>query len=776
MSSLLHFCSDAGWFGDPMPLFAEGIYHIYYTKRRKDESLSWGHLSTEDFYAFTEHIDPIEPGPPGTLDCAGLMTGSVIYEEGVYHLFYAGRDARGKCHMLSARSDDGIHFEKEYRPLFEIDASLYRPDGTWRDPCVVKVREGEYWMVFCARRPEHLPDPFPSALGLAVSEDLVNWTLRAPLDFPSAGTSAECPDLFYMGDRWAMIYYWHDTRIRFAESPEGPYFRQRVQSPNHFDFMAAKRMDDGRRQVLIGWIPRKDCDCAERIWGGNMAWPRELYIDDQGQPACRFIGELQRHFGVHDEMMALSRAVHAHGDWSRNGDGASLKDGCIYFDGAPDAYRLRFTMELSGAQTTATLLLRAHPARDRGRYADALNEGYQLIFDLPGGRLRLREHYQWDQRPDLASIQLNWTPGRAGSVDLLLNGDILEVVIDERQSLVCRLMKREMGELALIALDGTVKIGDWSVHRPEPRPEDGPRVPGLAGQYVPVYRPEAAVFSGPDSENYRAGRTYEHWVPNDFAVAECGGRWHLIGITHPLPDGYRGEQFDPKTIHEAEWQLFHAVSEPGGLESLMRPDSFSQTQMLLPASERPGERREIYAPAIGRTGDRYTMIYSPDPFRRAVSEDLLTWCTAGFAFDGGAEGYARDPNLWLEDGEYRVTYLAQEGLCLRRSADLIRFGEPVLIRPRPEGVEMESPVLLRRDGYYYLFYCEYAPKLDVRSAYGHVTRVIAARTIEELYDAPILTTLPAHAPEIVLDDSGEAYIFSAEWPCRGVSMARLRWV
>ena len=369
--NLLHFTSDTGWFGDAMPLFVEGVYHIYYTKRLHDDRLCWGHISTRDWSSYEEHPDPLLPGLPGSPDEKGLMTGCVLHVTGTFHLFYAGSDALGKCHMLRATSMDGVQFTKENRPLFEIDTRWYRPDGTWRDPCVFwNEAEARYWMVYCARKPEHLPDPYPSQVGLAVSEDLINWTLCPPLDLSSVGTSPECPDLFRFGSEWALLYYWHDTRIRFADDPHGRWQRRKVQSPNHFDFMAAKRMWDGQRHILIGWIPRRDCDCAERIWGGHMACPRELYLDADGQPACRFIREAEGMFPDRDPRIALEHAVCAYGTDEADTVSRTVQDGLLYWVGVPDAYRLRFRMVLQGDHVVATLLLRCHGLYERRLSAD----------------------------------------------------------------------------------------------------------------------------------------------------------------------------------------------------------------------------------------------------------------------------------------------------------------------------------------------------------------------------------------------------------------------
>jgi len=341
-----------------------------------------------------------------------------------------------------------------------------------------------------------------------------------------------------------------------------------------------------------------------------------------------------------------------------------------------------------------------------------------------------------------------------------------------------------------------------------PLRDDKPPIPCIAGPYQNVYRPLPDVFQGPDSAHYVANRRYEEWVPNDFTIVHDGARWHLFGITHPKPEGYEGGAFDPKTIHEAEWQLFHAVSEEGSpLRELMRGGSFAQCPQVLSAVDRPAEQHEIWAPVVWKSGGGYRMLYSPNPFRYAESGDLWHWTPKGVAFREETIASQRDPYVFVSGGATYVVYLGERGLYIREfdeggefdksgdagdtvdavnssdsgdandAARLLRFGPPTLLRASEAaaGVYMESPVIFQRHGFYYLLFCEYDPIRDARNAYASVTKVVAGETLESLAHADVLTTLPAHAPEIAIDADGAFYLASVEFPYRGVNLARLDW-
>ena len=207
---LLHYAPEDGWFGDPMPVYADGVYHIYYTKLSDKQGwLCWGHVATRDWKEYQELPDCLLPDDRDV----SLTTGSVLYHEGVYHAFYAACGTDGIYRIFSAVSRDGVLFEKNRESLLPEGRPGYRGDDTWRDPCVFwNPAESCFWMVFCARRPSQNFNSFPGVLGLAKSADLAHWRLCPPLWEAGYTTAPECPDLFPIGNRWALLYYWHFSR------------------------------------------------------------------------------------------------------------------------------------------------------------------------------------------------------------------------------------------------------------------------------------------------------------------------------------------------------------------------------------------------------------------------------------------------------------------------------------------------------------------------------------------------------------------------------------
>jgi len=300
------------------------------------------------------------------------------------------------------------------------------------------------------------------------------------------------------------------------------------------------------------------------------------------------------------------------------------------------------------------------------------------------------------------------------------------------------------------------------------------KIPTITSKYIPVYSPSADIFPGPDSAFFKAGASYENWIPNDFTVVRAADkRWHMIGITHPAPaDFISHSDYNPASIHDGEWQLFHAVSADAGNEidtAVTAPYSFADEAKLLPPSARPGEEFNIYAPHVISHDGKYRMFYGPAPIRTAVSDDLYNWIPAGALFlDHPSD---RDPHVMPYKDGFIMTYVSENKLFSRLSADLANWSEPVTVFIPDSGVP-ESPFIVPYDNLFYLFWCIYD---GTNGPYDNRTFVYVSDTPERFEKSSCLTTLDAHAPEVIAA-GGKGYIFSAEHPQRGICAARIEWL
>ncbi len=309
-------------------------------------------------------------------------------------------------------------------------------------------------------------------------------------------------------------------------------------------------------------------------------------------------------------------------------------------------------------------------------------------------------------------------------------------------------------------------------------------IPTQSNEFVHVYKPGGDHFFGPDTEYLKEGQWYDEWVANDHTfVKDEDGKWHIIGITHPLVIS------DPLEagIHDGEYASFHAISTATSFKAALQEKHFSDLPKILPPKERPGEILANHAPYIIKKDGLYQMVYGHSPIRLAISQDLHNWEPKGNLFIENEEhhdvdklfGDARDPNILFHDGTYYIVFCSTKSVRMRMSKDFINWSKPITIL-KLETFDPESPSLIFYNESFYLFICSWDGVWDQKEtvgAYQHKTYVL-------LSDDPLdfgvdtekqIAILNSHAPEIFQDEVEQWYISSVEWPNRGVSVDKLQW-
>lgn len=460
-----HFRPVDSYVGDAVPFHFEDTWHVFFCKLRLDNSICLGHVTTNDFISWSTLPDAIENGPDASRDEFTCATGSVVQEAGGgFHLFYTGVGRAGSS-ILHAASKDLIHWIREDRVLIKGGPQWYRQDGLWRDPCVFwNPDEKNWWMAFCARTLYDSQNALTGAVGLAKSADLRRWELHPPLWAAGLTPWVECPDIFFMGGRWYLCWFWRDTLFRHADSLLGPWRRTRIEDPAGFDFFAGKSATDGQRRLLFGWIPRMDSDGAARTWGGDLAIPRELQAQADGAISVTCPAEVLSAY-AEDATRGRGAAVFSPlaGSWQLEGsqvktDATGRGNLALWAECPPD-FLLEFTLTLAGGSGVFSLVLRSGRATfANGPGITAMDLGYELRFDAFENSLAVREHSEYGQKPDIASASCE-IPAQGGlRVLIILHKDLLEAFLGTQRSLECRLLRHKRGGLGLLARDATVQL------------------------------------------------------------------------------------------------------------------------------------------------------------------------------------------------------------------------------------------------------------------------------------------------------------------------------
>ncbi len=204
-----------------------------------------GHATSLDLIDWTYHGEILPLGRGGAWDDMSQWTGSVVRDANTAYLFYTGRKCTesGNAQRVGvAISDDLMIWRKiDNNPILEATAPWYAPpngEGTarsdCRDPWV--IRHDGQWLMYYTSSAANEPFDARGVVGIATSPDLLAWTPGPPVAAPGLFAEIEVPQVFPLGNRWAMLFCtgkhaivngyratWNGTHYFLADSPFGPF-------------------------------------------------------------------------------------------------------------------------------------------------------------------------------------------------------------------------------------------------------------------------------------------------------------------------------------------------------------------------------------------------------------------------------------------------------------------------------------------------------------------------------------------------------------------------
>jgi hypothetical protein len=440
--------------GDCIPFFHEGRFHLFYLFDRRRHQSKWGlgahqwaHASTTDLVHWEHHplAVPITEQWEGS-----ICTGSAFFHDGRYYAFYAARMFDGSAARLqAATSTDGVRFEKT--PHFVTLGPPYVP-GPGRDPVVFRdQRTGLFHMLVTTELVSPPVAGHGGCLADLVSTDLRDWKQQAPFIVPGYTGQPECPDYFEWSG-WYYLIFSNDgvARYRLSRNPLGPWQRPAV---DVLDGPQARVMKTaaftGGRRIGAAFL-------GDGGYGGNVLF-REITQDADGSLATKFPAEIIPATGqaARLESEALTPGVAFGGNAVRL---SAVEGFCVgALNTAPRDYRLTFRVVPEPDSSVFGVCVRGS-----GAYAT----GQELRFEP------LRRKVGW-RRPDSNSVEehegtsLHNVEGldRPFDVDLIAKGDILDVCIDHRRTLVMRAPRDLNGDrLFFFAQNANVRFEAIAVH------------------------------------------------------------------------------------------------------------------------------------------------------------------------------------------------------------------------------------------------------------------------------------------------------------------------
>ena len=295
-----HVMPPVGWMNDPNG-FVEynGQYRLffqYYPGAAEWGPMHWGHVISEDF-AHWRYL-PTALAPSEEYDCDpskqgyGCFSGSALPDsDGNLVLMYTGHvDDRVPMQTQNiAISTDGVHFEK-----YERNPVIAQPpaDGTedFRDPKLVTI--GEEVFAVIGNRSEETG----RAVVYKSDKSMRSWEYMGVLSAADGknGTMWECPDLFPLGERFALIFSPMQGAVNtnpliqlgIFDRKTGQFMAETERVlDGGIDFYAPQTMVDHQgRRILIAWMQQwfQTNVTANEGWAGAMTLPRELTVDERG--------------------------------------------------------------------------------------------------------------------------------------------------------------------------------------------------------------------------------------------------------------------------------------------------------------------------------------------------------------------------------------------------------------------------------------------------------------------------------------------------------------
>ena len=211
------------WVWDFWLVESEGRHHIFYLQAPKsigDPDLrhwnaSIGHAVSDDLSNWEVLPDALGSGEPGSWDDKSTWTGSIIENEGRWHLFYTGTTTAEqgvKQRIGMATSDDLINWERSGDgPLIPIDQRWYETfeeghwhDEAWRDPWVFR-HDGAFHATITARSNQG-PRFGRGVVAHAKSSNLYDWEVLPPITEPDGFGQTEVSQVIHYEDRWYLVF------------------------------------------------------------------------------------------------------------------------------------------------------------------------------------------------------------------------------------------------------------------------------------------------------------------------------------------------------------------------------------------------------------------------------------------------------------------------------------------------------------------------------------------------------------------------------------------
>lgn len=474
-------CKEGLASGDAIPFYHDGVYHLFFLASPKGTDYfperlccGWKHVISRDLVKWETLPDAIEPSPVDGLDAGGCWTGSAIFANGLYHIFYTGYCPGAEypqtvCHAVSK---DGVDWTKDpNNPILLPNTTHYEKDD-WRDPYVFfNEEENCYWMLLSARKNTGVSNR-RGCVVLYKSSDLLNFEHYGTIYEPNETSVPECPEVYKMGEYWYLCFSRFSERSKttycYSRSPYGPWRMPKYDGIDGRRCYAAKSLcnSEGRR-FYFGWIYERlhHNDQGDWQWGGDFGIPHEVCPDGNGNLKVFMPTEVYQEFSR--EVPATFTSIT--GDESMN-DGkveisAISKLSYGFFDIPYQDVMFECDMTIKESCDYFGLAINTD---------NEINRGYQLVFDYQMQRvflnkLPLPNDAFWTRNlpeplpapevdaPHVIEKPFEMKEGNTYNIKVVFSNEIFEIFVDDTIVISYRAYEKLEHMIGLFAQDSTIE-------------------------------------------------------------------------------------------------------------------------------------------------------------------------------------------------------------------------------------------------------------------------------------------------------------------------------
>ena len=215
-----NYAPDGKFLWDSWFIKKDNTYHLFHLQADQTEdyhdrhtnNVSIGHATSIDLVTWKQLPDALRPSEGDDWDNKDLWSGSVAEKDGQYYLYYTGKnDQLGQEHIqkICLATSDDLNNWKRYpnNPILEADPEYYAMDNflgptggfpAWRDPFVFKDPKSEKrYMTISAKTKKGKNYGYNACVGLAESDDMINWRVLPPIFTPGVYDDIEVTRMIY---------------------------------------------------------------------------------------------------------------------------------------------------------------------------------------------------------------------------------------------------------------------------------------------------------------------------------------------------------------------------------------------------------------------------------------------------------------------------------------------------------------------------------------------------------------------------------------------------